>query len=267
MIPYMQGAHPYFYPGCRVGCLVIHGLGASPAESRWMGEHLAREGFTVCGVRLAGHGTVYDALSRVQWEDWVASAIDGYHLLHTTCDQVVVIGHSMGGSTALALATDARFPLAALCVLAAPIHIENETIRRAHLLKEEEPYRDVVDRSPFVEYIQAQQIERGEPPLGRVRYDVWAMAALAELVEMTDYTYARLDSITVPTLLLYARQDATVPLAQMTYILERIRSNPLETHILEQSGHIIPQDVEQETAFGIVAAFVRRHTISAEQGA
>jgi hypothetical protein len=48
---------PFYFPGNEIGCLLIHGFTGTPKEMRWMGEYLARQGYSVLGVRLAGHAT------------------------------------------------------------------------------------------------------------------------------------------------------------------------------------------------------------------
>jgi len=43
-------------PGGRVGVLLIHGLGGTPVELRFVAQNLARAGYTVLCCQLAGHG-------------------------------------------------------------------------------------------------------------------------------------------------------------------------------------------------------------------
>ncbi len=77
-------AEPFFFPGkgekARIGCLVTHGFTGAPKEMRWMGEYLNRQGYTVCGIRLAGHATRLKDMVRSRWQDWLLSVEDG-----TTC--------------------------------------------------------------------------------------------------------------------------------------------------------------------------------------
>ena len=44
-----------FLPGGRVGILLIHGLGGTPVELRFIAQGLARAGHTVYCCQLAGH--------------------------------------------------------------------------------------------------------------------------------------------------------------------------------------------------------------------
>ena len=108
-------------PGGKKGVLLIHGFTGLPAELLLMGEFLNKQGFTVLGVRLAGHGTTVEDMSHMTWEDWMDSVRDGYALLSGYCEDISVIGHSMGGLFALLLATEEI--VSHVVTLAAPIFI------------------------------------------------------------------------------------------------------------------------------------------------
>jgi carboxylesterase len=102
-------AEPFFFPGSgqngKTGCLVQHGFTGTPKEVRWLGEYLNRQGYTVCGMRLAGHATQPEDMIRSRYPDWLASVEDGYNLLRSSCDQVFLLGLSMGGILSLISAT------------------------------------------------------------------------------------------------------------------------------------------------------------------
>ena len=51
-----SGAEPFLLPGGSKGVLLIHGFTGSPSEMILLGNYLYRQGYTVLGVRLAGHG-------------------------------------------------------------------------------------------------------------------------------------------------------------------------------------------------------------------
>ena len=117
----IPGAEPFFYTGTPVGCLLLHGFTATPNEVRPLGEALAAEGYTVLGPRLTHHGSDPGDMTRSRWHDWYLSALDGWHILRDTCAQIVPIGISMGGATALLLA--ARQPVTAVVSMSAPIYL------------------------------------------------------------------------------------------------------------------------------------------------
>jgi carboxylesterase len=253
----MQGAEPFLFPGNSIGCLVLHGFTASPAEVRWLGAHLAGRGWTVHGPRLAGHGTDYRHLARMRWEDWYASALDGYHLLKGMCGRVFVMGHSMGGLLALLLA--ANLPVDGVVALAAPVQFNSRAVAYASRAKYLRPFTDQTDRSPLLAVVRAEQARRGEPVLGRVRYNIWSTGAVGELYRLAQQTDACLPGIRAPLCLIYSKGDRTVPLANQAYIAGRVGSAQVEQHTLSNSDHILVQDNERETVFRLAADFVSRH--------
>ncbi|MCA1553461.1 MAG: alpha/beta fold hydrolase, partial [Chloroflexi bacterium] len=121
--PLLRGAEPFHFQGTHIGCLLIHGFTGSPWEMRWLGEQLAADGHSVRGIRLAGHGTCPEDMRSTRWHDWYATVLDGYRELRAQCEQVVVIGLSLGGALALHLA--AHETVDALVVMATPLHIRD----------------------------------------------------------------------------------------------------------------------------------------------
>ncbi len=96
---YLRGGEPFLLQGGREGVLLVHGFTGFPRDMRPLGEHLNQQGLTALGVRLAGHGTHVDDLTRTHWRDWYRSVLDGYGLLRGLCSKVWVMGLSMGGDT------------------------------------------------------------------------------------------------------------------------------------------------------------------------
>lgn len=251
----MKGAEPYFYRGGPLGVLVLHGFTASPAEPYWLGTYLAGQGMTVYIPRIAGHGTDRRDLARLHWHDWYFSALDGYHVLSQQCEQVFVAGHSMGGLLALLLA--AQVSLAGVAVLASPVQFNSRAMASAHLLRFVVPYTDQSGDSALTETIRAEQAQRGEPVIGRVRYDIWSTAAVAQLYALVNTARDRLPQVTAPLLLLYSEADTVVPLANADIIAAGVRSAVIERHTVPNSDHILIQDHERDTVFQLVSAFIQ----------
>ena len=89
-------AKPFFFDGSNTGVLLTHGLTASPTEMLSLGKFLHEKGFSVHGVRLAGHGTHYRDLPNYSYHDWIKSCTEGLDLLRKKCDTIIPIGISMG---------------------------------------------------------------------------------------------------------------------------------------------------------------------------
>lgn len=240
----MPQAEPFFFRGREVGCLLIHGFTASPQEMLSLGQHLAGQGYTVFGPRLAHHGTSAEDMTRTHWRDWYFAALDGYHLLRQQCADVVVIGLSMGGSIALYLASVQ--PVTGVVTMEAPIHLTDWRVNYA---------RAIARVYPFIP-------KEGFDPEQKLnaRYAVQPVHAIAELRDMLTELRPRLATITAPALIIHSLADEMIPLSNFDTIYREIGSAQKEKFILQNSGHLVTEDVEQAQLFARVSKFVGERT-------
>lgn len=91
-------------PGGRVGFLLLHGLGGSPVELRFLAQGLNRAGHTVHAPLLRGHGGSPAELEATTWQDWYQSTEEALERLASRCDVVIAGGISVGAVLALRLA-------------------------------------------------------------------------------------------------------------------------------------------------------------------
>jgi carboxylesterase len=251
----LRGAEPFYYAGGDVGCLCLHGLTAAPDEVRWLGMHLAQQGFTVLGPRLAGHGVDHRLLRRMTWQDWYLSALDGYQLLRQQCRSVFVAGLSMGGLLTLKLAESE--PVDGVAVLAAPVRLPAMgQLYLSRWTKWVRPYYYRPDTSDFPQRVLDEQRRRGTVDCGRLRYDYWATQVFDQLYRLMREVDAGLDRITAPTLLVYSENDKTVPVNNLGYLLDRLPH--AQTLRLTRSGHVLTQDVEYTTVLDATAEFFKQ---------
>lgn len=80
----------------RTGILMLHGYMGSPLSSHDMAKYLAGRGITVHCPLLPGHGQYPDKLHGVKREQWLAEAAAGYDFISQQCEEVFLMGHSMG---------------------------------------------------------------------------------------------------------------------------------------------------------------------------
>lgn len=252
----LPGAEPFFHRGNTTGCLCLHGFMASPSEVYWQAKYLAGRGYTVYAPRLPGHGGDYRAMTRMRWQDWYNAALDGWFVLQEQCEQVYIVGHSMGGMLGLLLA--ASVEVDGLAVLAAPIIFRYRLMARANWFKFARRFTDQSDKTPLGQLVREEQVRRGEPVHGRVRYDIWSTGAVYQLYILAGVAREHLPRVTAPLLLIYSEGDQTVPLESRDTILAQVGSQHIEQHTLKRSDHILTMDVERETVFQLVADFITR---------
>jgi carboxylesterase len=121
LIPFdgaLPATEPLAFEGSSTGVLVLHGYTGSPWEVRPVAEHLVARGMTVAMPVLAGHGRGTDALAKTTWPDWLGSAQDALDWLTPRCEQVHVVGLSMGALLAWLLTS--RQPVLRSAVMLAP---------------------------------------------------------------------------------------------------------------------------------------------------
>lgn len=232
-------------PGGPKGVLLIHGFTGLPAELLLLGEHLNKAGFTVLGVRLAGHGTTVEDMSHMTWEDWMDSVRDGYAVLSGFCEDISVIGHSMGGLFALLLSTEEV--VSHVVSLAAPIFIADERGIDA-LPPREACYGGFVPK--------ARRRMKDVPPAVNNTYRKMPLISIHELVEVIEKTKGAIEKVKAPTLIIHSRDDHTAAPVSADYILSHVQGTARIVW-LEKSGHLLPLASERERVFEEAAAFLQ----------
>ena len=245
----LPGAEPFMYRGGPTGCLLIHGFTASPQEMRGLGEHLASQGHTTLGIRLAGHGTRPGDLARSRWGDWLASVDDGYRMLRAECNHVVLLGLSLGG--ALALLASTRYPAAGVVAMSTP------------LLPAGGPAQFVLrPLSLAYPFIAKRPAHWRDPDAARERvaYPCYPTRALAEVSRVLQILRSSLGSIDIPVLLIHSREDTFVPPENSQAILDGLGSADTELVLIDGSTHVITCDAARQKVFDLAARFVRRQS-------
>jgi len=242
-------AEPFFFPGGKTGCVLVHGFTGTPKEMRLMGDYLNGNGVTVIGIRLAGHATQISDMVRTRWSDWLTSVEDGINLLSDFCDNIFVAGLSMGGILALMAAS--RYTIDGVIAMSAPYIISNDW--RVKFAKQISLYM------PFVKKEQSDTIDQ-KTTKDHVDYTAYPTRSIAELNELVSILHSDLDQIHIPVLLINSKNDKTVPPSHAENYRNKIPSNHFELVTLENSGHVITEDIEREIVFNASLNFMRKYS-------
>lgn len=235
----------------QVGVLLLHGFTGTPYEVRYLGEQLARAGFTVRAPVLPGHCTTLEDLDRTTWRDWTEHVERQADALRVRCRKVAVVGQSLGGLLALHLASH-RPDIGAVASLAAPLWLEGLSGRVARWCASGPLGRRVKTLPKLGGSDVRDRRARAENPC----YPAIPVKALGELLAFFEVVDAALPHVAQPVLVLHAREDHTAPVACATRIAEATRAQRLR--ILERSYHLIAIDVERDIVAAEVIAFLDR---------
>ena len=258
MPDYLPNAEPFFFPGNRVGCLLIHGFTGTPYEMRELGERLAAQGYTVLGPVLAGHATCLDDLQATRWRDWYASVATAYDELREQCDVVIPIGLSLGGLLGLHLA--AHRHVDGVVAVSPPFGLRNPLIpffRIFPFLFDLIPY---VHKNPKNDDTQDPSIRAKHP-----EYTSNPTRCAASLIfEFLPHLENDLRDVRAPALLIQSRGDRAIAPDSITQFHTRLGSIEKEIVWLEKSGHLVLEDYAKEHAFACILEFVRAHIAQGE---
>jgi len=249
----IKGAEPFFHKGGPDACLLIHGFTSSLTEVRDLGERLAREGLTVSGPLLPGHGTRPQDLEAVTWQDWYGAVEKEFLKLKDTHRTVSVVGISMGAALALRLA-ERHDP--ARIVLLAPYY--RVTYKWYYLLPPE-AYVDAGAR--LLRYVKKPgRLMLNDRSAWSRHIAYWHVPTKA-IRNLTALGRAVADApprITCPALIVHSRHDEAASPAGAQDILDRLGSTDKRLVWLDRSNHIITLDYDREIVNESVAAFLRR---------
>ncbi|MGE0701715.1 MAG: alpha/beta hydrolase [Hyphomicrobiaceae bacterium] len=267
-----------FHPGGRVGFLLIHGLGGTPVEMRYVAQGLARAGYTVHCPQLAGHCSTVETLRMSTPEQWIESVHAGHDRLKEHCDVIIAGGLSMGAILAAELAVARPAGVHALAFYAPTLwlngwsmpwhsrvlrYIRPTRFNIKMTLPEHEPYglKDERVRALVVSSMQGKDSSEAGVFCTPVR-------CFSHFNALCDRVKPRLPDIKVPSLILHPREDDIADIDNAFY-LQRKLGGRVEMVVLEDSYHIVTLDkqrqavVERSLAFAEGIAKANAHRISA----
>jgi len=245
-MPLLEGAAPISIQGGKTGVLLVHGFTGSPAAMRPWAEYLAEFGYTISVPRLPGHGTSLSECNRTTWQDWYAEVNRSFDALKATCDEVFVMGLSMGGTLTLHLAAERGDEIAGL-VLVNPSVFTTRPDR--HLLP---ILARVVPMWPGI----SNDIKK--PDQDEIAYDKIPVPAAYSLSKFWSVVKPEVSKIKQPVLIFTSKDDHVVEPENSEYLLENVKSADREQVILLDSYHVATLDNDAEVIFAGSRKFVER---------
>lgn len=241
-----EGAH------ARTGVVVTHGLTGNPRATTPLARRLHDQGYTVEVVRLPGHGSTVRDFARTRYADWRGAVSDALDRTLSQCDRVVLVGHSMGGTLSLDVASARPADVAGVVAINAIV------LDRPGLLARIAPVlQHVVPRVP--------RDAAGMPTDDVARPDVsegaypWVPAKAAQsLMRELPRIRTQLLDLVQPLLLVTSPRDHTVDPANGDAIAQLVGSGDVERLTCPRSYHMPQIDWDRDLVEASVVAFVER---------
>jgi len=227
------------------GILLIHGFTGSPHDYHFLAPRLHRAGYNVEIPRLPGHGTTSKDFLKTRAEDWIRRALDTALDTRSVWKKMGIVGFSMGGLLATIVASAVGVDS---LVLAAPAFgVTNHWFNLVPLLRF---FVHHVERKPE----DIPQFD--DPDLQTLSREYWSkhwIPAIYQLWRVRRMAWKSLEKVRAPTLVIASKKDRTVPLESVAKAYGRINSAEKRVVVLEESGHVVVDDVERERVADLIA--------------
>jgi carboxylesterase len=255
-----------FIPGGPVGVLLIHGLGGTPVELRFIAQALARAGHTVYCCQLAGHCGMPEELRRSTWREWYASVEAAHDKLAATCDVILAGGLSMGGILALHLAQKRPQGVHGLLLFAPTLKLDGWSMPwHSKLLQYVRPLPirlelELAEREPYglkderVRRIVVASMQSGDA--GAAGVFSTPMRSMAHFNALVAEVKPGLGQVRQPALIVHPRDDDIASLKNAQYLQANL-GGLVDTLVLDNSYHMVTLDQQRHIVADRTTAFVR----------
>jgi esterase/lipase len=240
------------------GMLLVHGLLASPAELRGYGDYLAKQGYTVLGVRLKGHGTSPYALREQNWENWYGCVQRGFEILKAYCQKIFIAGFSTGGALALKLAAEQHPEIVGIIAVSVPIKFVNPVLMLVPLLQAANTLIEWVSTFEGVKPFVENPTEHPD-----VNYHHVPVRALYELRQLIAQLDSILPKVNQPVLVVYADNDPVVAASSAQMLFDRLGSNNKKLCPIPSDRHGILME-NMDGTWGLIDGFLKEIAHSGE---
>lgn len=253
----------------RIGCLMLHGFMGSPGSSRPMAEYLSAQGIIMHCPLLPGHGSFPDKLYGVPYRAWLDEAEEGFERLRHLCDELFIIGHSMGTVLGAYLAT--RYDSVRGMVMLTPLYdLPDKRLRFMRLLRYLMPWfyphkykslqelvrQRLMDFDPTLD-LDDPAVQAKIPEMTRV-----PTSALDEMVKMVRLGRKLWSKLTLPILIFQGGDDPAVPPGSFRKIYDLLPSKDKRLKTFPEAGHELMRPFEpvHTTVWEMIHQFFLRHS-------
>jgi carboxylesterase len=252
-----------------VGILMLHGFLGSPTSSLPLAAYLAERGISMRCPLLPGHGELPNKLDKVRYRAWIDEAEEGLAVLRRRCDEIFLMGHSMG--TVLSAHLISKNPDIKGIIMLAPLYdVPSRAIKYTRYLRHFLPWfyplrfkrlaglvhERLYDFDPTLDLddpaVQARLPEMTKVPTG----------AIDEMRKMADIGRGLWERIDVPALIFQGGKDVAVSAGNAQNIYDLLPNPDKKIHLFPRAGHELMRPFEpvHKEVWTAVYDFIRLHS-------
>jgi carboxylesterase len=292
-----QGTDLAFHTDSNVVVYLIHGITGTPAEMGYLARQFAHQGWNVYATTLPGHCTRLRALLKTSEQDWINHVHEQLVYLRERYDHVFVAGLSAGGL--LALLGSLAVKVEGVGVLSPTIVYDGWNTPWTHAILPfamkvvPRPLQHILfhmDGPPFGikdEGLQARMRAAYSPirvlrewlgcwwvgwktragthrlraPAAALQgFPLFPLKTLTDIDRLIRHVRARLGEVTVPTVILQAREDDMTSPRNAYIVYNEIASTEKLLFLLDDCYHVITVDKQQDAVAGHLIEFFEVQT-------
>jgi esterase/lipase len=234
------------------GVILIHGYMAAPEEIRPLADYLHKNGYTVYGARLRGHGTAPEDLALQSWEKWYHAVGRAYIVMKNTTKSFAICGFSTGAGIALLQAANKPGKFAGIISINSPIKLQNSSSKFSPV---------IVVWNKFLSMINANRGKMefviNDPENPTINYSRNPVRGVYELEKLMKIVKSRLADIKEPTLVMQGSDDPVVNPVSGLEIFSKLGSEKKELVHISADHHGILRGKESDQVKTKVLEFLK----------
>ncbi len=229
----------------KCGLLLIHGFTSTTQSMSLLARAFADAGCHVECPLLSGHGSKWEDMKKISFQDWEDDVRLAYARLSKRAEKVFVLGLSMGGTLALRLAETHR-GIQGLILINHALLFGNPAVHLAGVLQYVLPA------------VPAISGDLADPDAEELAYDRVSTHAVYELYKMTLLARKKIVEVKAPVLMFKSKQDHVLPRKNVSYTMKRLMVTDKELIWLERSYHVATLDYDHGLIADKTLEFIKK---------
>jgi len=222
----------YFDPENRTGLVFAHGYLSSPAALEHMARYLFERGINVYLLRISGHGTDPEALTKVSAAEWESDFERAFAAMRQVCRRIFIGGFSTGGL--LALLHAAKYRADGVIVVNTALKLND--LRVDYVVPTLNAFNEMI------ESLHARGINEWVENVSEVsetNYPRHPLSSVAEVESIMNKTRKALAQVNAPLLIIQGDRDPVVSPKSADLIYHGVSTVDKELMLIPRKQHNI----------------------------